>query len=127
MFKKIKNAILSVYDEFLTCGENSMTNFLNATRTFWSGSTYRKIADIGIALGLAIVAPPVVIGLAATNFVNPENTVYTVLTAIIAGMLLHIISLWIMEIIVIMAAFQITPITEQVIRNYKVRAMGTQS
>lgn len=123
MFKKIKNAILSVYDEFLTCGENSITNFLNSAKTFWSGSLYRKFTDLGISLGIAIIAPPVAVGLAATNFINPENTVYAVLTAILAGMLLHIVSLWIMEIIVIAAAFQITPITEQIIRNYKVRMM----
>lgn len=115
MFQWIRDRVAAVNDEILARIKAVWECFRAGLRSFWHGrgGWTRRLFDLTAALCIAILAPPLVIALSAANFVDGTDTMTAVVTALIAYLVLEFLALWFMEILVVLAALQLSRLSNR--------------
>lgn len=119
--KRIIAFILSCWDEFAAHQRRVLRSFLNSVRTWWGGTVARRILDLVFGFLIAHLLLPVALGLAAANFMDGSNTLYAMLSLTVWFMILEVVALWVLEIIVLLASFQVSSITRRIGQHYRRR------
>lgn len=119
--KRLIALILSCKDEFVAHQKRVLRSFRNAMRSWWSGHWFRKVVDLAAAFLIARFLVPVALGLAAANFMDGSNTLYATISLTIWFVILEIAAMWLMELIVVLAMFQVAQVTIRVGQHYNRR------
>jgi hypothetical protein len=119
--KRVLVFLLSCLDEIKRHIISVWLNFIAAVKNWWEGPWWRKIIDIALAFLIALFLRPVLVGMAAANFIDGSNTFYAAFSITFAFLALEVLALWFLEVVLILAAIQVATITKQVGENYERR------
>ena len=119
-----------VWDETRRSISSVWNSFSSGVSGFFRGrgGIPRMIVDVAIATCLAIwVIPLVVIALAAASFIDTADTMTALVTGLLAFLALEVLALWAMEIIVVLAAFQVARLTTRYLHYVELRQLKWDS
>lgn len=122
MTDKIKNMLVALYEEIKDHFLRIRKKFTKIINIFFKeGVPALRIMDALIAVWICIRWPLIGIGFAVANFVDPENTVTGTISGALAFAVLSVVSWWTMEVIAILAMFQIGIMSRKWWKRYELK------